>query len=163
MTYDVVIRHQSHTPGDWEHAIITIIRPDPLDPNGPCADSLPDYETDVSIRLHETDTNTVALRDLCLEQGKVYKLRITFKRQRYWEPSPVSQILIDSVVLIPRIEISPFFTEPPENTRLRDFIERGCNGTIYDIHYDEYMKPDCREIINDISVQIFDGATREFI
>lgn len=162
MTYDVIIRHQSHSPGDWEKGIITIIRPDSYDPNGICGDSRPEYESDIEIRLPEVDTNTVALRDVCLEQGKVYKIRVTFKRQRYWEPSPASQILIDSIVLIPRIEVSSYFSEPPENTRIREFIERGCNGSIYDINYDEYMRPECREIINDISVQIFDGATREF-
>lgn len=163
MTYDVVIRHQTHTPGDWDEAVITVIRPDSYDPSGPCSDAHPEYENDISIRLHESDTNTVALRDLCLEQGKVYKFRVTFKRQRYYEPSPAAQILIDSVVLVPRIEVSSFFIDStPENTRLKDFYDYGCNRSFYEINYIDYLRPECKDIIDDVSIFFYDGATREF-
>lgn len=100
MSYDVAIRYQTATRGDWEDARITIVRPDGYDPEGPCANSHPSYEDRVPFSLPEYETSVVALYDVCLEQGKAYKFKINFQRHRQHEDNPSAQILIDSVILI---------------------------------------------------------------
>lgn len=98
MSYDVTIRYQTQTRGDWEDARITVIRPDPYDPNGLCANSHPVYEDRVKFTLPEYQNSIVALYDVCLEQGKAYKFKITFVRHRADEENPSAQIFIDSVI-----------------------------------------------------------------
>lgn len=97
MSYDVTVRYKTQTPGNWEDARITVNRPDPYDPNGPCANSHPIYEDRVQFSLPEYQSSVIALHDICLEEGKAYKFKINFVRHRIDEDNPASQILIDSV------------------------------------------------------------------
>lgn len=99
MTYDVVVRYLTQTRGTWEDARITVIRPEKYDAEGPCANSHPSYEDRVPFIMDEYSTDVVAIRDVCLEQGKIYKFKIEFKRHRAIEDSPSAQILIDSVYI----------------------------------------------------------------
>lgn len=100
MSYDIVLRYLSQVPGDWEDARISVHRPDRYDPQGACAAAHPSYEQDVAFRLPERETSTVALSEVCLEQGKVYHFTIVLYQQRQNEPDPSAQILIDSVRVV---------------------------------------------------------------
>ena len=99
MAYDVVIRYSTQERGDWEDALITVIRPEPYDPEGQCANSHPSLENDVELRLPQYHTSQVALYEVCLEQGKTYIFNIAFRHYRKNENNPAAQILIDSVRL----------------------------------------------------------------
>uniref|UniRef100_A0A1B0D836 Laminin N-terminal domain-containing protein n=2 Tax=Phlebotomus papatasi TaxID=29031 RepID=A0A1B0D836_PHLPP len=78
--YNVIIRYSTQTPGDWEVGTITVIRPDEYDPEGPCAETHPSYETRRPFRLPEHQTAVQGLRDVCLEVGKTYRFKIHFER-----------------------------------------------------------------------------------
>lgn len=97
MEYDVVIRYETQIRGDWEKATATVERPDPYDPEGPCANSHPSLEDRIPFRLNEYERNAIAMENVCLEQGKVYKFKIHFARHRSHEDDAAAQILIDSV------------------------------------------------------------------
>lgn len=99
MEYDVVIRYQSQSSNDWEDASIIILRPDDFDPEGPCGESEESYGEKIHFRLPDREMSTVAVRNICFEEGKHYKFKITFRRQSFEEDNPVAQILIDSVSL----------------------------------------------------------------
>lgn len=159
LPYDVLLRYQTVSRGDWEVAKITVVRPDDYDPNGPCKDSHPSYEDRVPFALPERDTSVVALSNVCLEQGKVYKIKLLFERQRQQEDNPAAQIFIDSITAIPRIEATKIFTGSPEAEDQRQiFIENNCNQTFYDIHFDERAPPACKDLLDTVSIFIFDGA-----
>lgn len=96
-SYDVVVRYQKQSRGDWQVARITVVRPDEYNPHGPCANSHPSYEDRIQFSLPEQQTSVVALSNVCLEEGKVYKVKLTFERQRLNEDNAAAQILIDSV------------------------------------------------------------------
>lgn len=100
MHYDVVVRYQTQGRGDWEVARITIERPDGYDHEGACSDVHPSYEQNVQFALPEQTTSVSALNNICLEHGKVYKVKLYFERHRLNEDNPAAQILIDSVCLI---------------------------------------------------------------
>lgn len=76
---------------------MTVIRPDEYDPDGPCANSHPEYERDFHTTLSEYETSAVAMRDICLENGKTYKFIVTFQRHDPYRDNGAAQILIDSV------------------------------------------------------------------
>lgn len=159
MTYDVVIRYQTHTPGDWEVGTISIVRPEPYDPNGPCADSYPQTEDRVPFTLPDRHSSVVALNDICLEENKEYKAKLLFERQRQSEENPAAQILIDSLAVIPRIEATTLLNGSPAADNLRNFYgENHCNYTFYDIDYEERSSPDCKNLLDSVSIFMYDGA-----
>lgn len=163
LTYDIIIRHQTQTRGDWENAIISVIRPDDYDPEGECSNSHPSYETNIPFTLTEERTSAIALEDVCLERGKNYKFRITFESQKYHEENPIAQILIDSVVLVPKIEVTQLFKgSPPAESRRHQYIALGCNQTYYEVNYEENLRPECKDLLNTVAIFVYDGATRKY-
>ncbi|EDW63810.1 laminin subunit beta-1 [Drosophila virilis] len=162
MPYDVLIRYQSTSRNDWEDAYITLVRPDEIDPQGECAQAVqsPITEARVPFSLPERDRQVVALHDVCLEAGKVYKFRILFEHRRRNEDNPTATILVDSLTLIPRIEVTPIFQgSPVADLRLREYINMNCNQSLYDMRYKEHTAAICRELEQDVSKYIYDGAS----
>lgn len=160
--YDVVIRYVPQQKGEWEDVLVTIIRPDIYDPSSsdPCRNKDPVYETDVHTSLNEYDRSSVVLYDVCLEKGKTYKFVITFRSQRHQESNPSAQILIDSVALIPRIEVTTLFSQRPETRNILDEFKRyNCNTTYLEVNYDKKLDRECQDLINSIAVIINNGAT----
>lgn len=161
MPYDVVVRYQTQSRGDWEVAKITIVRPPgDYDPNGPCPNAHPTYEDHIPFSLPERESNVVALSNVCLEHGKIYKIKLLFERQRRVEDNPAAQILIDSLTAIPRIEATQVFSGTPEADNSQQmFIEHDCNATFYGIDFNERSAPECKELLDTVSIFVFDGAT----
>lgn len=161
--YDIVIRYLPQTRGDWEDVRITIVRPDIYDPSKEDKCNIdPEKESDIPTVLPEYDRSVTALDDVCLESGKVYKLIIKFNSQRRSEDNPAAQILIDSIALIPRIEVFPIFSGTPlAENRLREYTNFNCNTTYYDVNYDQKLNEQCRDLLNAVSKVQFNGATRK--
>lgn len=164
MPYDVLIRYQSTSRGDWENAYITVIRPDEVDPEGDCAAAVPPgssiYESRVAFNLPDRDRQVVALRNVCLEAGKSYKFKINFERQRHNEDNPTATIMIDSLTLIPRIELTTVFSGSPiADSRRQEYYQMGCNQSLYDMRYSTFADERCRELENYVSTVIYDGAS----
>ena len=103
MNYDVQIRYSPQIKGDWDDVRISIIRPDPYDPEGDCANSHPSKEVNIHTTLAEYELSKIALEDICLEQGKTYKFIVSFQQHNPYDNDPAAQILIDSVSKIMRI------------------------------------------------------------
>lgn len=97
LQYDVVVRYQTQVRGDWEVARITIERPEGYDHEGACSTAHPSYEQNIPFALPERSNSVNALSDICLERGKVYKVKLYFERHRQTEDNPAAHILIDSV------------------------------------------------------------------
>lgn len=140
---------------------MTIIRPDIYDPSSsdPCNKD-PAYETEQPTTLSDYDRSSVVLYDVCLEKDKKYKFVITFRSQRRQETNPSAQILIDSIALIPRIEVTTLFSQRPEAGIIIDEMKRfNCNSTYYEVNYDKKLDQQCQDLINSIAVIINNGAT----
>lgn len=97
MNYDVQLRYSPQIRGSWDDVKISVIRPDVIGHDSACYNNNPLEEQERSLRLNEYETHTIALPDLCLEEGKTYKFIVSFHRQSAYEPNPKAQILIDSV------------------------------------------------------------------
>lgn len=128
----------------------------------PCRNVDPRLETEVATTLSEYERNAVALNDICLEKDKTYKFVITFHRQNRYEDNPSAQILIDSLTLIPRIEVTTLFNKRPEVDNIVDeYIRFSCNTTYYETNYDQKLNEKCKDLLNGISVVYYDGAKRK--
>ncbi|XP_055695879.1 laminin subunit beta-1 [Lutzomyia longipalpis] len=161
MSYNVLIRYSTQTPGDWEIGTITVLRPDEYDPDGSCPQAHPSYETRRPIVLPEHQSSVVGLEDVCLERGKVYKFKIHFERHNHAEDNAAAQIFIDSIVLVPQIDVTSLFnfTAPPYENRQRENEQYRCNETFYDGNYDGNLQQECEDLSRSISTIVHDGAT----
>lgn len=161
--YDVVIRYIPQGQGDWDDVRTTIERPDIYDPSSPAPCNVdPTTETNIPTTLSEYERKAVALYDVCLESEKRYKVIISFHRQNRYQDNPAAQILIDSIALIPKIEVTSIFTgSPPAENRLREFMRFNCNTTYYDVNYDQKLNDQCRDLLMKTSVVEFNGAVRK--
>lgn len=164
MPYDVVVRYQTTSRGDWEDAYITLVRPDEVDPNGECAQSIQQgssiYETRIPFTLSDRERQVVALHDVCLESSKIYKFKIHFERRRHNEDNPSATIMIDSLTLIPRIEKTSIFQGSPiAESRRREYEQRNCNQSLYDLRYRGVADDRCKELERFVSKEIYDGAS----
>nr|NP_476618.1 LanB1, isoform A [Drosophila melanogaster]NP_723319.1 LanB1, isoform B [Drosophila melanogaster]P11046.4 RecName: Full=Laminin subunit beta-1; AltName: Full=Laminin B1 chain; Flags: Precursor [Drosophila melanogaster]AAF52563.1 LanB1, isoform A [Drosophila melanogaster]AAN10647.1 LanB1, isoform B [Drosophila melanogaster] len=160
MPYDAVIRYQSTSRGDWENAFITLVRPDQVDPEGGCGElaAATSSETRIPFSLPDRSRQVVALNEVCLEAGKVYKFRIYFERKRHDVDSPTATILVDSLTLIPRIDVTPIFQGSVlADIRKKDYEKYNCKSSLYDMNYKS--DPKCQNLDNILSVFVHDGAS----
>ncbi|XP_063890051.1 laminin subunit beta-1-like isoform X4 [Scylla paramamosain] len=132
MDYDFVIRYEPQFRGNWENVMVTIERPGPLDPNGPCANTRP-TDDQMVINLPDSRRHVKLFPPVCLEAGKHYKVRIDFRRSNAHTDSPSASVLIDSIVLVPRVDSISFYSGSLINDNRRQEYERyRCSETFYE-------------------------------
>ncbi|XP_042225500.1 laminin subunit beta-1-like isoform X3 [Homarus americanus] len=132
MEYDLVLRYEPQFRGDWENIMVTVERPEPIDPTGPCGNSRP-IDDQMIISLPDSRRQVTLFPPVCLESGKRYKIRVDFRRSNARTDSPSASILVDSIMLIPRAEKLPFYSGSFENDDLRYEYERyRCSESFYD-------------------------------
>lgn len=145
MDYDFVIRYEPQFRGQWENVRVTIERPGPLDPNGPCANTRP-TDDQMVISLPDNRRHMKLFPPVCLEAGKRYKVRIDFRRSNAHTDSPSASVLIDSIVLIPRVESIDFYSGSLVNENRRQEYDRyRCSETFYEGHDLATVPEVCKE------------------
>lgn len=163
MNYDVVIRYMPQSRGEWDTAYITLVRPDTYEPDTKCADSDPYREQRHPFVMHDYERQVVALPEVCMEQGKMYTVKIRFESQRNGEDNPAAQILIDSLVLVPHIEVTTILSGSAAAVdRYDEYNQNRCNDSLYRIQYEKDAAHYCNTIFQSTSTVIYDGAQRKF-
>ncbi|XP_059469528.1 laminin subunit beta-1 isoform X2 [Neocloeon triangulifer] len=159
MDYDIVIRYEPLIAGGWSDVKVILKRPfnDTIDPNGPCAKTVP--EDDIkSVSLPTNGRSTAVYPPVCLEANKDYKLVIQFRRHDPQSESPTATILIDSIALVPRPEELPFFQGNQVNEIKRDEYERyRCHLLFQNVNKGQIPEI-CRDHYFSIGVFVHDGA-----
>ncbi|XP_076236766.1 laminin subunit beta-1 [Calliopsis andreniformis] len=154
--YDVVIRYEPVQPGVWENVEIIIERDGPVDPDGPCADDR--LEDRLWAQLPVRSRSAVAQPSVCLEAGKRYNVLLYFRKFNGHVDTPSASILVDSIVLRPRIEAIPFFQESGE-LRRQDYQRYHCNEFFNEINTVWTNVPEvCKKLQNSIGYWVYDGA-----
>ncbi|KAG1659411.1 Laminin subunit beta-1 [Nymphon striatum] len=133
MNYDLVIRYEPQLPGQWAKVEVIVERSSPVDPNGPCFNSLP--EDDVKqVSLKSSERYATVFPPVCLEKGKSYKVKLEFKQYDSYVETPSASILIDSVVLIPITQSIPFFHgSTAAEYRRQEFERFRCQQYFYSV------------------------------
>lgn len=126
MYYDIVIRYDPRMSEKWEDVRVSVRRPDRTDPDGPCANTIP-QDDDKATSLQTNARFVIVSPPSCLEQGVNYSIRIEFKRYKSDKLSPDATALIDSIVLVPNTEGIPIFQGPglPEYMK-NEYIRYRC-------------------------------------
>ncbi|XP_044764891.1 laminin subunit beta-1 isoform X1 [Coccinella septempunctata] len=155
--YEIEIRYEPTLPQTWEDAQITVSRPGPADPNGPCANS-PEVETR-KVVLEPNSRRFLASPPVCFEAGVTYKINMDFRRFDSRKESPTASVLIDSVVLLPSIDYIPWFaTNTTEGLKnYQEYERNNCNEPQYQRNPEEAPEI-CQNMYNSIAAYIFNGA-----
>lgn len=63
---------------------------------------------------------------------------------------------------MPRIEVTTIFSgSVPAENRFQEWEHFGCNQTYYDVNYDSNSLDECKELLNTVSIYVFNGAARK--
>ncbi|KAM4651236.1 laminin subunit beta-2 [Discoglossus pictus] len=158
MEYDVVIRYEPKLSGRWEQVKISVIRPGPIPSSSICGNTIPADDL-LTASLPPGSRHVVLAQPVCLERGVSYTIRLEFTRYSSWEKIPGANILIDSIVLIPRYSsLEMFIAGDPASIHRRGTFERyHCNSNIGNV-----LKPPttevCSNLITSMSAILHDGA-----
>ncbi|XP_066997490.2 laminin subunit beta-1 [Anabrus simplex] len=134
LEYDIVIRYEPQMQGRWEDVRVVVERDGPVNRTGICANTQP--QDDIKhVSLPSDSRSETVFPPVCLEAGKSYIIRLEFKRHDSEVDNPSASILVDSIVLLPRIESIPFFDDSSvANQRRRQEYERyRCGDYFYTV------------------------------
>ncbi|RZB39837.1 laminin subunit beta-1 [Asbolus verrucosus] len=156
MDYEIAIRYEPTLPSNWEDVEVTIERPGPVDPNGPCHDARDEVRR---VALPANSRSITVYPPVCLEPGRSYKVKLTFRRSNFERDTPSASVLIDSVVLIPRIEKIPwFYGSIPAEARRQEFERNHCASyPAYSVQTGQIPEV-CKKYYSSIGAYIFNGA-----
>uniref|UniRef100_A0A1B0D125 Uncharacterized protein n=1 Tax=Phlebotomus papatasi TaxID=29031 RepID=A0A1B0D125_PHLPP len=128
-----------------------MIRPNESDPQEVCAETNSSNETRLPFRFPGDQTEVDGLKDIFLEGGETYRFKIHFERHNATHDNPEAQIFVDSLVLVPVIDIERMFPE-----RLRGMVEE-CK-TLYNLNFDTTVSAQCKFISLIARTIVYNGA-----
>jgi len=150
MYYDIVIRFDPRMTERWEDVRVIVIRDGETDPDGPCANAIPQDDRK-SAMLQPEARFTLVSPPSCLERGQNYSIRIEFNKYKSDLDTPEATVLIDSIVLMPNVDSIPIFTGPglPEYMK-NEYLRYRCTELQLHTHMPE-LPEICKKHIFSIS------------
>ncbi|XP_071984936.1 laminin subunit beta-2 isoform X3 [Engystomops pustulosus] len=158
MEYEAVIRYEPKLPERWQQVKISIIRPGPIPSSSPCGNTIPSDDL-MTTSLPTTTRSAVLPQPICLERGVSYTIRLEFTRYSSRERVQGANILIDSLVLVPRYSsLEMFIGGDPASIQRKDAFERfRCHSSSGSV-----LKPPtnevCSKLVTSMSAILHDGA-----
>ncbi|MGH0162052.1 UNVERIFIED_CONTAM: hypothetical protein FKN15_042284 [Acipenser sinensis] len=182
MEYDVLIRYEPQFPEEWEKVRVSVIRPGAIPTSSPCGNTIPAddllvvslpplsryvvlpqpvcLERGVSYTIRMEFPRYVVLpQPVCLERGVSYTIRMEFPRYTSRERVPNANILIDSMVLLPRYSSLEMFIggDPVSMNRKESYERYRCHDNNKGV-----IRPQptdiCAKLISSLSATIHNGA-----
>ncbi|XP_044532768.1 laminin subunit beta-2-like [Gracilinanus agilis] len=125
MEYDIVLRYEAQAPEDWE-ALVSV-RAYSLPSSTRCANVLPSEQL-YQVALPPRHRAVVLSRPFCFEPGTRYMVTLRLQRVTSARGLPGGTILLDSLVLLPRVEELPGLRrgDPGASGRLRELSQTQC-------------------------------------
>ncbi|XP_066554307.1 laminin subunit beta-2 isoform X2 [Amia ocellicauda] len=158
MEYDVLIRYEPQLPAEWEEVRVTVVRPGPIPTSSPCGNTIPADDL-LSVSLPPGARYVVLPQPVCLERRVSYTLRLEFSHYRSREKVPNANVLVDSIVLLPRYSSLEIFIsgDPVSISRKESFERYRCHDNSKAV-----VKPQpndvCAKLLASMSAIIHDGA-----
>ncbi|UYV80205.1 LAMB1 [Cordylochernes scorpioides] len=157
MEYDIIIRYEPQLPGRWENVRIVLERPGPVDPSGPCAGTSAQEDVKTTT-LPSGDRYVLVYSPSCLEKGKTYRIKLEFLHYNREVDTPSAFVLVDSIVLIPRVHSIPFFRGSHINDyRLQEFERFRCAQAYYGAIHQEPSEV-CKKYLYSIGFYVYGHA-----
>ncbi|XP_072165773.1 laminin subunit beta-1-like [Diadema setosum] len=156
--YDIILRYEPLLPGAWEDVRVTINRPGEIPNWSICGNTIP--MDDILVTTIPSERRHVVLSSpVCLETGKTYTIQVDFTRYSS-DNRPISpQILLDSLVVMPRATTYPIFQgeDPIEQYRLEQWNYYRC-GEAHMSAVHSPLSEVCMGLMFSMSAMAFDGA-----
>ncbi|KAG8435979.1 hypothetical protein GDO86_007173 [Hymenochirus boettgeri] len=156
MDYDIMIRYEPESAEDWEAVVSVTSRLLPMSPR--CGNVLP-TEQMYKERMPHTERYLVLPKPFCFESNNQYEITIRFQRWGATNRNLGAFILIDSVVLLPKIfELPGFHGNDPVSVHHREEIERYMCLDSFKMATMPALAEMCIKLLCSISAIIHDGA-----
>ncbi|XP_077307783.1 laminin subunit beta-2-like isoform X2 [Lithobates pipiens] len=158
MEYDAIIRYEPKFPDMWQQVKITVIRPGPIPASSPCGNTIPADDV-MTASFPTTSRHVVLPQPICLERGVSYTIRLDFTRYNLRERVPGANILIDSLVFVPRYSsLEMFIAGDPASIQRKETFERfRCHNSNINV-VKSATNEVCTKLITSMSAVIHDGA-----
>ncbi|XP_073447913.1 laminin subunit beta-2 isoform X4 [Aquarana catesbeiana] len=158
MEYDAIIRYEPKFPDMWQQVKITVIRPGPIPSSSPCGNTIPADDV-MTASFPTTSRHVVLPQPICLERGVSYTIRLDFTRYNLRERVPGANILIDSLVFVPRYSsLEMFIAGDPASIQRKETFERfRCHNSNINV-VKSATNEVCTKLITSMSAVIHDGA-----
>ncbi|NP_001123798.1 uncharacterized protein LOC100170549 [Xenopus tropicalis] len=156
MDYDIMIRYEPESAEDWEATVSVTSRILPMSPR--CGNVLPSEQM-YKEKLPHTERYLVLPKPFCFESNNQYEISIRFQRWGAANRHPAAFILIDSLVLLPKIyELPGFHGNDPVSVHHREEMERYMCLDSFKMATMPDLAEMCIKLLCSISAIIHDGA-----
>ncbi|XP_063282783.1 laminin subunit beta-4-like [Pelobates fuscus] len=156
MDYDIMIRYEPESAEDWEATVSVTSQMLPMSPR--CGNVLPSEQM-YKEKLPHTERYLVLPKPFCFETNNQYEISIRFQRWGATNRHPGAFILIDSLVLLPRIsELPGFHGNDPVAVHHREEMERYMCLDSFKMATMPVLAEMCIKLLCSISAIIHDGA-----
>ncbi|KAM3914862.1 laminin subunit beta-2 isoform 3-T3 [Leptodactylus fuscus] len=158
MEYEAILRYEPKLPERWQQVKISIIRPGPIPSSSTCGNTIPSDDL-MTTSLPTSNRHVVLPQPICLERGVSYTIRLEFTRYSTRERVQGANILIDSLVLVPRYSsLEMFIGGDPASIQRKDAFERfRCHSNVGNVLKSPTNEV-CSKLITSMSAVLHDGA-----
>ncbi|XP_067396966.1 laminin subunit beta-2-like [Emydura macquarii macquarii] len=156
MEYDILIRYEPESTEDWEAVVSVSAQALPVSPR--CGNVLPS-EQRYKESLPHTRRYTLLPQPFCFEPRNQYEIATRFQRAGVAQRHPAAFILIDSLVLVPRVlELPAFQGSAPAAVQRREEMERYACLEAFRMATMPALAETCARLLCSISALLHDGA-----
>ncbi|CAM4582364.1 unnamed protein product [Lepidochelys olivacea] len=156
MEYDILIRYEPESTEDWEAIVSVSAQALPTSPR--CGNVLPS-EQRYKESLPHTERYALLSRPFCFEPSNQYEIAMRFQRAGVVQRHPAAFILIDSLVLLPRVlELPAFRGSEPAAVQHREELERYTCQEAFRMATMPALPEMCTRLLCSISALLHDGA-----
>nr|XP_033782232.1 laminin subunit beta-2 isoform X2 [Geotrypetes seraphini] len=158
MEYDLLIRYEPQLAEKWEEVRASVIRPGPVPTSSPCGNTIP-ADDKLSVSLPPGSRHVALPQPVCLEHGVIYTVRLEFTRSSRRQKVPNANVLIDSLVLIPRYSSMEMFIagDPSSISRKQTFEHHRCHDSSKSVVKGP-LSETCASLITSMSAILHEGA-----
>uniref|UniRef100_A0A8C8SXF9 Laminin subunit beta 2 n=1 Tax=Pelusios castaneus TaxID=367368 RepID=A0A8C8SXF9_9SAUR len=156
MEYHILIRYEPESTEDWEAMVSVSAQMLPVSPR--CGNVLPS-EQRYKESLPHTARYTLLPRPFCFEPHNQYEIALRLQRAGVTQRHPAAFILIDSLVLLPRVlELPAFQGSGPGAVQRREQLERYMCLEAFRMATMPALAETCARLLCSISALLHDGA-----
>ncbi|XP_059572078.1 laminin subunit beta-2 isoform X2 [Alligator mississippiensis] len=158
LEYDLLLRYEPQSTEDWE-AVVSV-RSQALPSSPRCGNALPSEQL-YRQGLPHTQRYVLLSRPFCFEPGNRYVVAVRLQRAGAAHRHPAAFILVDSLVLLPRVmELPGFHGSEPAAVQRREEMERYTCLEAFRMATMPALPEACARLLCSISALLHDGALR---
>uniref|UniRef100_A0ABM5FJ00 Laminin subunit beta-1-like n=1 Tax=Pogona vitticeps TaxID=103695 RepID=A0ABM5FJ00_9SAUR len=156
MEYDILLRYEPESTEDWEAVISVTSQALPVSPR--CGNVLPSEQM-YRQSLPHSSRYVLLPRPFCFEPRNRYEITARFQRAGVTQRHPAAFILVDSLVLLPRVtELPGLHGNDPAAVERREALERYTCLEAFRMATMPDLAETCARLLCSISALMHDGA-----